>query len=109
MFIVSHQKPFNILCRPDPFELRSRADIVDLDHPTYYHFHIHVVNVMLEAGSTQAVGKAFELENLISQLELMGGGPSNGLAEATLTYSLGEESELWREIFKPLKQGKTIP
>ncbi|KAL9618601.1 MAG: hypothetical protein Q9160_006712 [Pyrenula sp. 1 TL-2023] len=78
-------------------------------HPTYYHFHIHVVNVMLEAGSTQAVGKAFGLENLISQLELMGGGPSNGFAELTLTYGLGEESELWRKIFKPLKEGKLMP
>ncbi|KAI6359271.1 hypothetical protein MCOR25_007107 [Pyricularia grisea] len=26
--------------------------------PTYYHFHIHIVHVQLEAGATQATGKA---------------------------------------------------
>lgn len=76
-----------------------------LDQPTYYHFHIHVVNVMLESGNTQAVGKAFGLENLISQLETMEGGPDAGLADVKLTYFLGEESELWREVFGPLKNG----
>ncbi|OQE13607.1 hypothetical protein PENFLA_c045G02228 [Penicillium flavigenum] len=74
--------------------------------PTYYHFHIHVVNVMLEAGATQATGKAFGLENLISQLETMSGDEDASLADVDLTYYLGEASELWTEIFKPLKQGK---
>ncbi|KAI9851847.1 MAG: hypothetical protein M1838_002563 [Thelocarpon superellum] len=95
--------------------------------PTYYHFHIHIVHVALEAGATQATGKAFGLENLISQLEMMapplssasvmGPGPGTGegageeaereevepgLAHLTLTYTLGEASELWTEIFGPL-------
>ncbi|KAJ5670117.1 Scavenger mRNA decapping enzyme N-terminal [Penicillium maclennaniae] len=74
--------------------------------PTYYHFHIHVVNVMLEAGATQATGKAFGLENLISQLETMTGGEDASLADVSLTYYLGEASELWTDIFAPLKQGK---
>ncbi|KAF3016379.1 hypothetical protein E8E15_006550 [Penicillium rubens] len=74
--------------------------------PTYYHFHIHVVNVMLEAGATQATGKAFGLENLISQLETMSGDEDASLADVDLTYYLGEASELWTEIFEPLKQGK---
>ncbi|KXG51034.1 Scavenger mRNA decapping enzyme [Penicillium griseofulvum] len=73
--------------------------------PTYYHFHIHVVNVMLEAGATQATGKAFGLENLISQLEAMSGDDAS-LADVDLTYFLGEASELWTDIFQPLKQGK---
>ncbi|KAK2031391.1 scavenger mRNA decapping enzyme, partial [Colletotrichum zoysiae] len=30
--------------------------------PTYYHFHIHIVHVQLEAGATQAVGKASFIE-----------------------------------------------
>ncbi|EFQ32069.1 scavenger mRNA decapping enzyme [Colletotrichum graminicola M1.001] len=30
--------------------------------PTYYHFHIHIVHVQLEAGATQAVGKASCIE-----------------------------------------------
>ena len=76
------------------------------DQPTYYHFHIHVVNVMLEAGATQATGKAFGLENLISQLETLSGDGDPSLADVDLTYSLGEASELWTDIFQPLKQGK---
>ncbi|KAI9757166.1 MAG: ubiquitin-protein ligase peroxin 12 [Chaenotheca gracillima] len=71
--------------------------------PTYYHFHIHIVNVMLEAGATQATGKAFGLENLISQLETLQGGDGAGVADFDLTYTLGEESELWTEIFQPLQ------
>ncbi|KAJ5813363.1 uncharacterized protein N7503_000113 [Penicillium pulvis] len=71
--------------------------------PTYYHFHIHVVNVMLEAGATQATGKAFGLENLISQLETMSGGEDASMADVSLTYYLGEASELWTDIFAPLK------
>ncbi|KAJ6104970.1 hypothetical protein N7486_003659 [Penicillium sp. IBT 16267x] len=71
--------------------------------PTYYHFHIHVVNVMLEAGATQATGKAFGLENLISQLETMTGGEDASMADVSLTYYLGEASELWTDIFAPLK------
>jgi m7GpppX diphosphatase len=79
--------------------------------PTYYHFHVHVVHVMFEAGGTQAVGKAFGLENLIGQLEGMGlgdgkgMGESRGMADVALSYHLGEGSELWREVFGPLKEG----
>jgi m7GpppX diphosphatase len=75
-----------------------------LDQPTYYHFHIHVVNVMLEAGATQATGKAFGLENLISQLETMAGDENASLADVDLAYYLGEASELWTDVFLPLKQ-----
>ncbi|KAL4806427.1 HIT-like domain-containing protein [Aspergillus unguis] len=73
--------------------------------PTYYHFHIHIVNVMLEAGSTQATGKAFGLENLISQLETLSGDEEASMADVSLTYFLGEASELWTDIFAPLKKG----
>ncbi|BCR92424.1 putative mRNA decapping hydrolase [Aspergillus chevalieri] len=74
--------------------------------PTYYHFHIHVVNVMLEAGATQATGKAFGLENIISQLETMSGDEYASMADASLSYFVGEASELWTSIFGPLKQGQ---
>lgn len=75
------------------------------DQPTYYHFHIHVVHVSLEAGATQAVGKAFGLENIISQLEGMAGG--KGMVDVSLTYHLGEASELWTDVFQPLRTSKT--
>ncbi|KAL8686175.1 MAG: hypothetical protein Q9218_007295 [Villophora microphyllina] len=72
--------------------------------PTFYHLHIHVVHVMLEPTGTQATGKAFGLENIIAQLETMSGGPEAGMADITLTYTLGESHDLWAEVFLPLKE-----
>ena len=72
--------------------------------PTYYHFHIHAVHVMLEAGSTQAVGKAFGLENIIAQLETLEGGLEAGMADVSLTYYIGEAHDLWTGAFLPLKE-----
>ena len=63
---------------------------------------------MCEATSTQAVGKAFGLENIISQLEAMAGGPEASMAVVDLTYYLGDASDLWREIFLPLKESRKI-
>jgi len=80
--------------------------LIDTDQPTYYHFHLHIVNVMLEAGATQATGKAFGLENLISQLETMEGDHAS-MADVSLTYSLGEASELWTDVYAPLKAART--
>ena len=61
---------------------------------------------MCEATSTQAVGKAFGLENLISQLETMAGGPEASMADVSLSYYLGDASDLWRDVFLPLKESK---
>lgn len=72
--------------------------------PTYYHFHIHIVHVQLEAGATQAVGKAVGLESIIEQLEGMAGDDEAGMDAVTLGYTLGEASELWTEVFEPLKR-----
>jgi m7GpppX diphosphatase len=75
--------------------------------PTYYHFHIHIVHVQLEAGATQATGKAVGLESIIEQLEVMQGGDDAGMEGVTLGYTLGEASELWTEVFEPLKRSGT--
>ena len=72
--------------------------------PTYYHFHIHIVHVQLEAGATQAVGKTIGLETLMEQLEYMEGDGETGLDKVDLHYTLGEASELWTEVFLPLKR-----
>ncbi len=64
---------------------------------------------MAEAGSTQATGKAMGLENIISELETMSGGSDAGMTDVDLTYSLGEASDLWTEIFLPLKMGEKKP
>jgi len=73
--------------------------------PTYYHFHIHIVSVDLEPNATQAVGKAFSLPNLIAQLASMPGGLETGMSDIDLTYTLGENHELWTKVFEPLKKG----
>jgi m7GpppX diphosphatase len=64
------------------------------------------VHINLDPNATQALGKAMGLENVISQLEVMGGGEDVGMKDVELTYTIGEESELWGNIFKPLKEGK---
>lgn len=74
--------------------------------PTYHHFHIHIVHVMLEAGATQSVGKALGLDNVISTLENLAGDDDAGMHDVSLTYHLGEASELWEKVFRPLKEGK---
>lgn len=71
--------------------------------PTYYHFHIHIVHVALEAGATQATGKAVGLESIISQLESMAGDEEAGMDSIPLTYTVGEAAEIWTEIFRPIK------
>ena len=81
-----------------------------IDQPTYYHFHIHIVHVSLEAGSTQATGKALGLENIISQLETMApkSSPLPGMQDVSLTYHLGERSDLWEKVYLPLKEGREV-
>ena len=89
-------------------QLVTQQLILPPDQPTYYHFHIHIVHVSLEAGSTQATGKALGLENIISQLETMQGGKEAGMADVSLSYHVGEQSELWEKIWLPIKEGLDI-
>ncbi|KAL8669095.1 MAG: hypothetical protein Q9168_006297 [Polycauliona sp. 1 TL-2023] len=74
--------------------------------PTFYHLHIHVVHIMLEPTGTQAIGKAFGLENIISQLETLSGDDDAGMSDVSLTYTLGESHDLWTAVFQPLKEGR---
>lgn len=75
--------------------------------PTYYHFHIHIVHVALEAGATQAVGKAVGLDSIIETLKVMGGDDEAGMDALSMSYTLGEASELWTDVYEPLL--KTSP
>lgn len=77
--------------------------------PTYYHFHIHIVHVALEAGATQATGKAIGLESIISQLESMAGDDEMGMDSVPLTYTVGEAGEIWTEVFEPIKKKHKAP
>ncbi|USW56830.1 Putative scavenger mRNA decapping enzyme DcpS/DCS2, HIT-like superfamily [Septoria linicola] len=74
--------------------------------PTYYHFHVHVVHVNLDATGTQAVGKALGLDHVISQLDNLKGGEEAGMHQVELSYTVGESSELWQQIYLPLKEGR---
>lgn len=74
--------------------------------PTYYHFHIHIVHVALEAGATQATGKAVGLDSIMETLGAMGGDGEAGMDSISMSYTLGEASELWTEVFGPLKSDK---
>lgn len=65
------------------------------------------MHVNLDPTATQAVGKAIALDNVISQLDTMGGDENAGMADVELSYIVGEASELWTRIFLPLKQGET--
>lgn len=73
-------------------------------HPTYYHLHIHVVHVALEGTSTQSVGKAVGLDGVVEQLEKMEGGDETGMDTVSLGYTVGEQSDLWTDIYEPLKK-----
>ncbi|KAF7592362.1 hypothetical protein BBP40_000345 [Aspergillus hancockii] len=72
--------------------------------PTYYYLHIHVVHAALEAGTSQAVGKAVGLESIISQLETMVGDDEARMHLATLSYTIGDASDLWKEVLEPLSK-----
>lgn len=62
--------------------------------------------MQLEAGATQSVGKALGLDDIISTLENLAGGDDAGMQDLSLTYHLGEASELWEKVFGPLKEGR---
>jgi len=63
--------------------------------PSYYHFHIHIVNANYPMGFGMAVGQAHLLEDIISLLEL---DPDDGpsiIERMTFTYGLGEQHALF--------------
>ena len=55
-----------------------------------------------EAGISHAVGKALGLDNIISSLEVM--APGLGMADMSITYNVGEQTDLWTEILLPYVQ-----
>ncbi|KAJ7180605.1 scavenger mRNA decapping enzyme [Mycena filopes] len=66
--------------------------------PSYYHFHVHIVNANYEAGLGMRVGQAHLLDDVIALLELDEADDSDrpGIFERiTLTYGLGEQHGLY--------------
>lgn len=68
--------------------------------PTYYHFHIHIIHVALEASATQATEKAVGSESIISQLETMIGDDKVGMDSIILTYTNGKTDDLRTYIIR---------
>lgn len=65
-------------------------------HPSYYHFHIHVVNVSHNGlGDGINVGKAILLDDVIGNLDLL----SDYYSRKSIAYVIGENHGLW-SIFK---------
>jgi len=57
--------------------------------PTYYHLHVHVVNVALEQND---FGKSLLLDNVIDMLRL------RPMREANLTYMIPENHEVYKRL-----------
>lgn len=61
--------------------------------PTYYHFHIHVVNVDFTGlPGSMNVGKAILLNDVIEDLKVRG---KEGMASKTMVYSIYDTHALW--------------
>ena len=76
-----------------------------VDQPTYYHMHVHIVHTQLDAGATQAVGKAIGFDYVMGILKVIGNPDDEeaGMHQMTIPYTLGEESDLWQRVFSELK------
>jgi m7GpppX diphosphatase len=46
------------------------------------------------------------LDNIISQLATMAGPAEAGMHNVDLSFTLGEASELWTQVFLPIKEDK---
>ncbi|KDQ60309.1 hypothetical protein JAAARDRAFT_67869 [Jaapia argillacea MUCL 33604] len=64
--------------------------------PSYYHFHVHIVNANYAGSMGMTVGQAHLLDDIISLLEVDGEGDGRTILEGmTLTYGLGDQHGLF--------------
>lgn len=77
-----------------------------IDHPSYYHLHIHVVHADFHGSDSMAIGKAWLVEDVLEQLPLLG---EDGFKKKTMTVIVGEESDLWKQIYSKLPLEYEIP
>ncbi|KAK9471738.1 HIT-like domain-containing protein [Dipodascopsis tothii] len=66
--------------------------------PSYYHFHIHVTHIDHDMLESVAAGRAVLYDSIVAQLESMS-DEHYGFANSTLSYYVGENSELWASGF----------
>lgn len=61
-------------------------------HPSYYHFHVHIVNIKHPGlGDGIAVGKAILLDDVIENIKMMG----DYYSKRSLGLVMGEKHGLW--------------
>ncbi|KAI0825974.1 scavenger mRNA decapping enzyme [Irpex lacteus] len=68
--------------------------------PSYYHFHVHIVNASYYGVMGSTVGQAHLLEDVISLLEL---DPDDGpsiFERMTLTYGVGDQHGLYEPLVR---------
>ncbi|KAL3236747.1 5'-(N(7)-methyl 5'-triphosphoguanosine)-(mRNA) diphosphatase [Nakaseomyces bracarensis] len=83
---------FNYAIHPD--ELRIFVHY----HPSFYHFHVHIVNVKHPGiGEEMGSGKTVLLDDIIETLNYLG---PEGYMKRNLTYVIGENHSLWRNGFE---------
>ncbi|KAG8823718.1 hypothetical protein FRC17_009247 [Serendipita sp. 399] len=58
--------------------------------PSYYHFHVHIVQVNYIGFSGTSIGQAHLLDDVISLLEVDGAQSPSIFERMTLTYTLGQ-------------------
>lgn len=63
--------------------------------PSYYRFHIHIVNANHPMGFGMAVGQAHLLDDIVSLLELDSDDGPSIIERMTFTYGLGEQHGLY--------------
>lgn len=70
--------------------------------PSYYHFHVHIVNANFHGTMGSTVGQAHLLDDIISMLELYPDDGPGIFQRLTLTYGLGNQHGL----FEPMKEAQ---
>eukprot|EP00877_Chromochloris_zofingiensis_P009222 jgi/Chrzof1/4553/Cz14g18030.t1 len=68
--------------------------------PSYYHFHVHITHINWEEPGLLA-GKAHLLDNVIDNITEFGG---DYYQRSTLSYSIGENEELWQHLKQQQQQ-----
>src|SRR5438105_547842 len=87
---------------PTPLFCHSLTPLT-VDHPSYYHMHIHVVHTDFNGSDGMAIGKAWLLDEILEQLFFLG---EEGFKSRTMTIILGEESDLWKKEYNKLPSGQ---
>ncbi|KAI0674140.1 scavenger mRNA decapping enzyme [Trametes maxima] len=66
--------------------------------PSYYHFHVHVVNANYQGLPGMSAGQAHLLDDIISLIECDPDESPSILQRMTLTYTLGEQHGLYEPM-----------